>query len=255
MKHRLVSLARTAKPFVARWLTLTVLCTLALLGTLTVASGTALAATQPDVTAPSRPATPAIDTITPIVATFHPTGSVDNDAVAGYSALRLLNGAWTQWTFTNIDVDIIVLRDLSPGTTYTVAVVAFDNAGNQSPRSGSLTFTTPSKPAPTCRVQRTVFGTTFMIQVFVENLTTVPTGNWTVTFTMPATQTVNYLLGVNIARNGDRATFTGVSPIASVVPGMTANFGTIANNPAGAALPSNFAFNSPAFGTMSCAVS
>jgi len=244
-------------PPAVRRLALAVLCTLALLGTLAVSSGAAFADAPPDTTPPSKPATPTIDTITPIVSTIRPTGSVDNDAVAGYSAVRLLNGVWTQWfgAFTNIDVDTIYLRDLSPGTTYTVAVVAFDNAGNQSPRSDSLTFTTPSRSAPTCRVQRTILGTTIMVQVFVENLTTVSIGNWTVTFTMPATQTVLYLLGANISRSGDRATFTGQSVIASIVPGMTANFGAVAGNPAGAPLPSNFAFNSPAFGTISCAVS
>ena len=151
MKQRLVSPAGTAKPSAARWLALAVLCTLALLGTVTVSSGAALADTPPDTTAPSKPATPTIDTISPIVATIHPTGSFDNDAIAGYSAQRLLNGVWTQWfgAFTGIDVDTIYLRDLSPGTTYTVAVTAFDNAGNQSPRSDPLTFTTPSKsPCP-----------------------------------------------------------------------------------------------------------
>jgi len=243
------------KPPAARRLALAALCTLALLGTLAVSSGAAFADTAPDTTPPSKPATPTIDTITPIVATIRPTGSVDNDAVAGYSAVRLLNGVWTQWTFTNIDVDTIYLRDLSPGTTYTVALVAFDNAGNQSPRSDSLTFTTPSRSAPTCRVQRTVLGTTIMVQVFVENLTTASIGNWTVTFTMPATQTVLYLLGANISRNGDRATLTGQSVIASIVPGMTANFGAVAGNAAGPPLPSSFAFNSAAFGTISCAVS
>jgi hypothetical protein len=147
-----------AEPSVARRLALAVLCTLALLGMPTVASGAAFADTSPDTTAPSKPATPTIDTITPIVATIRPTGSSDNDAVAGYSAQRLLNGVWTQWfgAFTGIDVDTIYLRDLSPGTTYTVAVTAFDNAGNQSPRSDPLTFTTPSRPAPTCRVPQPV---------------------------------------------------------------------------------------------------
>jgi xyloglucan-specific exo-beta-1,4-glucanase len=255
MKQRPVPPTSAAKPPAARWLALAVLCTLALLGTLTVFSGAALAVTPPDTTPPSKPATPAIDTITPTVATIRPTGSFDNDAVAGYSALRLLNGVWTQWAFTNIDVDTIYLRDLSPGTTYTLAVVAFDNAGNQSPRSDPLTFTTPSTSAPTCRVQRTVLGTTFMVQVFAENLTTVSIGNWTVTFTMPATQTVLYRLGANISRNGDQATLTGASVIATIVPGMTTNSGFVAGNPAGAPLPSTFAFNSPAFGTISCAVS
>lgn len=246
------------RPSPARWLTLAVLCTFVMPGAVTVSSGAALAATTTDTTAPSKPATPTIDTITPTVATIRPTGSTDNDAVAGYSAQRLLNGAWTEWfaASTNIDVDTIYLRDLSPGTTYTVAVTAFDNAGNRSLRSDPLTFTTPSKPAPTCRVQRSVFGTNFMVQVFVENLTTVTITNWTVTFTMPASQQPAYLLGVSISHSGDQATFTaGASGITSIVPGLTLNIGTIATNPANAPLPGNFAFNSPAFGTISCAVS
>jgi hypothetical protein len=246
------------RPSLARWLALAVLCTFAMPGAVIVSSGAALAATSPDITGPSKPATPTIDTITPIVATIHPTGSTSSAGITGYSAQQLLNGAWTDFFQgeTNIDVDTIYLRNLAPGTTYTFAVIAFDNAGNRSPRSDPLTFTTPSKPAPTCRAQRTVFGTNFMVQVFVENLTTVTITNWTVTFTMPASEQATYLLGVNISRSGDRATFTaGASVISSVVPGMTLNIGNIASNPANAPLPSNFAFNSPAFGTISCAVS
>jgi hypothetical protein len=163
------------RPFRARWLALAVLCAFAMPGAVAVSSGTALAATSPDTTAPSKPATP----------TIRPTGSIDND-------------------------------------------------GNRSPRSDPLTFTTPSKPAPTCRVQRSVFGTNFMVQVFVENLTTVTI----------------------ISRSGDQATFTaGASGITSIVPGLTLNVGAVASNPANAPLPGNFAFNSPAFGTISCAVS
>jgi len=246
------------RPSPARWLALAALCAFAMSGAVTVSPGAARAATSTDTTAPSKPATPTIDTITPIVATIRPTGSTDSSGIAGYSAQQLVNGVWTELFdgFTNIDVDTIYLQGLAPGTTYTVAVTAIDNAGNRSPRSDPLTFTTPSKPAPTCRAQRTVFGTSFMVQVFVENLTTVTINNWTVTFTMPASEQATYKLGVNISRSGDQTTFTaGPSGIASVVPGLTLNIGAIVSNPANAPLPSNFAFNSAAFGTISCAVS
>jgi hypothetical protein len=265
MKQRLASpasaakpSASAAKPSAARRLALAVLCTLALLGTLTVAPGAALADTPPDTTPPTKPATPTIATINPIAATIRPTGSIDNDAIAGYYAQQLLNGAWTDFFggFTNIDVDTIYLNNLAPGTTYTVAVIAFDNAGNHSPRSDPLTFTTPSKPAPTCRVPRFVSAQTFLVQVFVENQTTVTINNWSVTFTLPAAEQVVYQLGVLTSRSGDRATFTvGSGGIASIVPGLTLNIGAVIGNPAGAPLPSNFAFNSAAFGTISCAVS
>jgi hypothetical protein len=251
MKQLLVSLASAAKPSAARWLALAVLCTLALFGAVTVSPGTASAAAQ--TTSLAKPATPTIDTITPTNATIRPTGSSNND---GYSALRLLNGVWVQWADTGIDVDIIYLNFLSPGTTYTVALVAFDNNGNQSPRSDPLTFTTPSRSAPTCRVQRSVFGTQYMAQIFAENLTTVAINNWSVTFTMPASQQLVYGFGINLARSGDQATLTaGPGAVTSVVPGMTLNTGFVGSNPASAPLPSNFAFNSAAFGTISCAVS
>lgn len=107
-----------------------------------VSPGVALAAAPPDTTPPSKPATPTIDTIIPIVATIRPTGSFDNDAVAGYSALRLLNGVWNQWAFTNIDVDTIYLRDLSPGTTYIVAAGA--------PLPSNFTFNSPAFGTISC---------------------------------------------------------------------------------------------------------
>jgi hypothetical protein len=239
-----------------RRLALSVLGTLAVISAVTVSSSAALATTT-DTTPPTKPATPTLTSLSYLNATIQPSGSTDNDQLAGYSAQRLFNGVWSEWAFTNIDVNLIYLNQLTPGVTYTVAVVAFDVTGNRSVRSDSLTFTTPSRPAPMCRATVQPSGPQmYMAQVFIENLTaSVVVANWTVTFTMPAAHTVNYVFATVLSRSGDVATLRPVSGNAQVVPGMTGSFGVIATRPSGSPLPSGFTLTSAATGTMACLVS
>jgi hypothetical protein len=227
---------------------------LALLGALTVAAGGAHAAA--DTTPPTRPARPIASAITPINATLRTGGSTDNDRVAGYVTQRLVNGVWTDWNSSAIEPSIVYLQPLTPGTTYTVVAVAFDPSGNRSPRSDPLTFTTTSQPAPTCRVRLQVTGPqTYMFNpAIIENLTTRVMSNWTMTFTMPAAQTVTYIFNATIARSGDAATVTPASNTAQINPGGTAYFGIFANRPVGSPLPSGFTVNSAATGPLTCTV-
>jgi hypothetical protein len=143
---------------------------------------------------------------------------------------------------------------LTPGTTYTAVVVAVDPSGNRSPRSDPVTFTTQARPAPTCRVVRqTISPQTYILNFFVENMTaaTVVT-NWTMTFTMPAAQTLLASFSSTLSRSGDVATLVPMSNTAQIVPGMTAFFGFYGNRPADSPLPSGFTFASPATGAISC---
>jgi hypothetical protein len=149
------------------------------------------------------------------------------------------------------------VQPLTPGTTYTAVVVAFDPSGNRSVRSDPVTFTTLALPAPTCRVVRQIVGPqVYILNVFVENMTaaTVVT-NWTTTFTMPAAQTLVAAFSSTLSRAGDAATLRPMSNTAQIVPGMTAFFGLYANRPADSPLPSGFTFSSAATGAIGCAVS
>jgi hypothetical protein len=235
-----------------RRLALSVLGALAVLGAVTVPAGGALAAA--DTSPPTRPAPPIANPITPINATIRTGGSTDNDRVAGYVIQRQVNGVWTDWSSSNIEPSIVYLQPLTPGTTYTVVAVAFDPAGNRSSRSDPLTFTTTSQPAPTCRVMRQVLGASYLVTVFIDNLTTAVVANWTATFTLPAAHTTNFIFNATLARTGDAATFTPASNTAQVNPGATVYFGFHATRPAGSPLPSGFAVNRPGAAPMICTV-
>lgn len=211
----------------------------------------------PDAIAPSKPATPmAAFPITTTFATITTNGSTDNNRVAGYWVQRQVDGVWTDWATNNIGT--IYLRQLTPNTTYTVVVVAFDPNGNRSVRSDPVTFTTRAiAPAPTCAVQQQVFGqqVQFILNVTVENMTAATTlANWTVTLTLPAALTVNYAFSVTVSRSGDTATLTPASYLAQVGPGGLAMFGLSATGPSGTPLPSNITLTSAATGPIACAV-
>jgi hypothetical protein len=236
-----------------RRLAVVVLSALALFGAVT---DSASAASQSDTVAPTKPARPTANPIGLVTATINTGGSTDNDRVAGYIVQRQANGVWTDWSSTLIEPTYAYVQPLTPGTTYTVAVVAFDPSGNRSVRSDPITFTTLALPAPTCRVVRQVLsGQVFILNFFVENMTaaTVVT-NWTMTFTMPAAQTLVAAFSSSLSRNGDVATLRPMSNTAQITPGMTAFFGLYANRPVGSPLPSGFTFASAATGTILCAV-
>ncbi|HEU5109869.1 MAG TPA: fibronectin type III domain-containing protein, partial [Micromonosporaceae bacterium] len=167
-------------------------------------AGAALAAT--DTIAPTKPATPTANPISFTSATINTGGSTDNDRVAGYYVQRQVNGVWTDWSATLIEPTYAYVQPLTPGTTYTVAVVAFDPSGNRSPRSDAVTFTTPSAPAPTCRVTRQDLGPQALFLTFiVDNMTTATVTNWTATLTLSAAHTVTYAFNAILSRSGDAA--------------------------------------------------
>jgi hypothetical protein len=252
MTRRLISPAKHAKLSFTRRLALVVLGPLAVLGAITFSAGGALAAT--DTTPPTKPATPIANPITPINATIRTSGSTDNDRVAGYYVQRQVNGVWTDWSSTLIEPTYAYLQPLTPGTTYTVVVVAFDPAGNRSPRSDPLTFTTTSLPTPTCRVMRQVGEQSYFLTFIVENLTVATVSNWTITFTMPAAQTNAVIANATLSRNGDVATVTPAPNTAQVNPGALVYAILNATRPAGSPVPSGFALNRPGTGPITCTV-
>jgi len=254
MKLRPASLTSLAERFPARRLAVLV-SALALLGTIAVPSA-ALAATSPDTVAPTKPATPTASPVGILTATINTGGSTDNVRVAGYIVQRQVNGVWTDWSQTLIEPTYAYVQPLTPGTTYTVVVVAYDPSGNRSPRSDPVTFTTSSRPAPTCQVVRQfVSPEVYILNLFAENMTAaMVVTNWTTTFTMPAVQTVVAAFSATISRSGDVATFRPMANTAQINPGMTAFFGMYANRPASSPLPSGFVFTSPATGSIACTV-
>lgn len=97
--------------------------------------------TTPDTTPPTTPLNLAASNITGGSATITWTASTDNIAVTGYNVY--INGVLYGSSGTN-SINII---GLNPNTTYQVTVVATDAAGNVSPTSAPLSFTTNNTPS------------------------------------------------------------------------------------------------------------
>lgn len=96
--------------------------------------------TTPDTTPPTTPLNLAATNITGGSATITWTASTDNIAVTGYNIY--VNGILYGSSGTNS----INISGLNPNTTYQVTVVATDAAGNISPTSAPLDFTTTNIP-------------------------------------------------------------------------------------------------------------
>ncbi|MBV1855830.1 cellulose binding domain-containing protein [Catellatospora tritici] len=202
----------------------------------------------PDSIPPTKPATPFAYSVSTVAATINTNGSTDNNRVAGYWVQRQVNGVWTDWA-TN-SVGTVYLNNLTPSTTYTVVVVAFDPNGNRSVRSDPVTFTTRAiQPTPTCRNSIITYGTQFTVTVTVENMTaSTVLQNWTVTFTLPTADVLGGAFNATVTRAGDQATATPAFYVATINPGGAATFGFSATAPAGSPPPSRFALN----GTIPC---
>jgi hypothetical protein len=206
----------------------------------------------PDAVAPTTPGTPFTTRVTTIWATINFAASTDDNRVAGYWVQRQVDGVWTDWATNNVNT--VYLRDLTPDTTYTVVVVAFDPNGNRSSQSPPFTFTTRQlEPEPTCRANLLVFGQQYLLTVSIENMTAATVlEDWTVTFTLPASHVVASRFNATITRDGEVATATPASWYGPIHAGGGATFGANASYPAGSPLPSGFVLNSSA-GSFTCA--
>jgi endoglucanase len=197
----------------------------------------------PDSQPPTQPGRPHALSISTRSATLSFTGSFDNNRVAGYTARLLIDGVWTD--VASNSVSTVYLRDLTPDTGYTAAVVAVDPNGNLSAQSEPVTFRTRAiEPAPTCDVSVLALGTQYSVDVTIENMTAATVlSNWSVTFTMPAAQQLRYSFNTTLTRSGDQAAAGPVWYNATVGPGGSVTFGFFATHPAGTPLPGGFTLN------------
>jgi len=193
-------------------------------------------------TAPGGVYVSSVGTISATVVVLNP--STDNHRVAGYVVQRQIDGTWTD-VATN-DITSLYLRDLTPDTSYTVAVIAFDANGNRSPRSAPLTFATAKpEPYPTCAVQISGWGQYITAYVTIRNFTlNTELNEWRLTFTLPTAYAVGSAFGMTVSRIGDQATGTPASWNTRIVPGGGTTVGFNATRTGDAPLPSGFAVTS-----------
>jgi fibronectin type 3 domain-containing protein len=105
----------------------------------------ATSAPAPDTTAPTAPANLTAQPVSGSQVDLQWTGSTDNVGVTGY---RIYRGGAVVGTVPGDGLAYSDASDVKPSTSYSYTVTAVDAAGNESPRSNSVTVTTPGGTGP-----------------------------------------------------------------------------------------------------------
>jgi endo-1,4-beta-xylanase len=149
-----------------------------------------------DTTPPTTPGTPSVSGVTSNSANLSWAASTDvgGSGLAGYNVHR--EQGTTDPLLASPTTNSTTLTGLTPSTTYQVYVRARDGAGNLSPNSATVTFTTLSGPVTgTCQVAYSASnwsGTNgFTGSVTITNTGTAPINGWTLAFSFPSGQRVS----------------------------------------------------------------
>jgi hypothetical protein len=165
----------------------------------------------PDTVPPSKPPAPTFSSTTTTATNVFWGEATDNVQVTGYYLQQLVGGVWSTIRTVGAAARFQSISGLTPATSYTFAVIAFDARGNTSVRSDPGTVTTlASTPSPTCQVQVLTYSPGFTANLTITNTTTAPINGWTIQFTLPAAATAWPFGGV-LARNGAVSTITPFS--------------------------------------------
>ncbi len=137
--------------------------------------------------APGAPGQPTASAVTDRTATISwPAATPGGHPIAKYEVYRQ-NGAISE-QLGETPATSFTVRNLDPGSRYTVNVLARDTAGNVSWASPPLTFTTGSPAHSTCAVRFTDandWGNGYVASVDITNTGPDPIDGWTLTFTWP----------------------------------------------------------------------
>jgi chitodextrinase len=181
------------------------------------ASATTLAAGSSDSQAPSAPATLSATATSSTTASLSWSAATDNVGVLGYRIYR--NGAEVGTSSTTSFSD----TGLSPSTSYSYSVVAFDAAGNTSSTSPSAIVTTPPGSQPDTQPPSAP-----------ASLSAVATGSTSVDLSWSAATDNVGVTGYRIMRNGTQVgTATGTSYVdVGLTPSTTYTYTVIARDAA-----------------------
>ncbi|MFL6144174.1 MAG: cellulose binding domain-containing protein [Labedaea sp.] len=196
--------------------------------------------------APGAPGAPAASAVTDRTATISWTpAAAGAHPIAKYEVYRHLGTTSEQWGET--PGTSFTVRNLNPGSRYTVNVLARDSAGNVSWSSPPLTLTTGAPAQSNCAVRLTDasnWGSGFVASLDLTNTGTNPVTGWTLTFSWP-TALQQMAGGWNGTWNqtGTRVTVTNADFNAMLGPGASANIGFVGNYSGPNVLPTAFTLN------------
>jgi len=141
-------------------------------------------------------------------------------------------------------------RNLTPGTAYTVNVLATDQKGYLSLPSQPLTFTTGTPTTSTCAVTYDVtggWGSGFVANIGVTNTGPTPVTGWTLAFAFPASSesVSGSTWNATFTVNGQNVIVTPPSNNATLAAGgaNSVSFGFVGNQTGANPPPASFTLN------------
>lgn len=181
----------------------------------------------PDTQPPAAPGTPAISNITGTSAQLSWAAATDNVGVTGYDVYR--RTGTTDALVSSTSGTSSALSGLSPLTAYSYYVVAKDAAGNRSPASTVVTFTTTSTPpAGNCRVGYTTpsqWPSGFTATVKITNTGLAAIDGWTLKWTYADGQKVTSAWNVQVTQPATEVTAQNDGSNRVIAAGGTVQFG------------------------------
>ncbi|MGW1464054.1 cellulose binding domain-containing protein [Streptomyces sp. NPDC002308] len=189
------------------------------------------AGTGPGASAAGTPGTPKLEGVTDTTASL----SWGSATGAARYLVQERDGAHTHLIGESTGTSV-TLRNLPPGSTHTVNVLAADASGRLSAASSPLTFTTGVPSNASCVVtyhRDSSWGNGFVSTVTVRNLSDVPITGWTVDWDWPTgTQTVGSGWNATFHQTGSHVRVTAPDGAGPLAPdgGSTVSFGFVGAN-------------------------
>jgi Cellulose binding domain/Fibronectin type III domain len=194
--------------------------------------------------APSAPGQPAASDVTDRTATISwPAAAAGTHPISKYELYRQ-NGTISEQLGESSGTSFVV-RNLNPGTRYTVNVLTRDSAGRVSAASPPLTFVTGTPADSTCSVRLTDGSSGYVGGIDITNKGPSAIDGWTLTFAWPTGwQQLSGGWNGNWAQSGTTVTVTSLdSNRALAAGGGTTSVGFVGSYSGPNVLPSTFTLN------------
>jgi chitodextrinase len=212
---------------------------------LLAASVSVRTAGAPDTSPPTAPGTPTVVNLTSTSVTLSWAAATDNIGVTSYLASGQASPT-TPSVSRSTTATSVTVPDLQPGTQYSFGVYAIDAAGNVSPRSGLVTFTTHTTgPGFACRVaySANTWSSGFTARIRITNTGPAAWSGWRLTFTFPGNQRIRENWGATWSQQGASVVALNLSYNGNLAPNQSVDIGFNGSYSASFTRPALFAVN------------